>query len=160
MDRLYAPWRKDFIERTEPREDGCIFCNRKVKEPSAGSLVLMKGVHSFVVLNKYPYTNGHLMVAPLRHTAGFASLTPDECAEMQALLQRCVSALTEAYRPQGFNMGMNLGEVAGAGVAEHLHWHVVPRWGGDTNFMPVTGGAKVLHEMLDDTFERLHPFFR
>jgi ATP adenylyltransferase len=108
-----------------------------------------------VMLNRYPYNSGHLMIIPHRHLRDVARLTPQECAEMMALLQRMVAALTAEYRPQGFNVGMNLGEVAGAGIAEHLHMHLVPRWGGDTNFMPVVGATKVLPEALEQTWTRL-----
>ncbi|MCX7990475.1 MAG: HIT domain-containing protein [Proteobacteria bacterium] len=156
MEHIYAPWRKDFIEKKE-KEEGCIFCKRKDLDISIESLVIFKGKLSFILLNKYPYNNGHLMVAPYSHKGDFTELDDDEINDLSKNIKFALSALKKAYNPQGFNIGMNLGSVAGAGVADHLHWHIVPRWGGDTNFMPVTGETKVLHEILSDTFERLLP---
>ncbi|GAB4438204.1 MAG: HIT domain-containing protein [bacterium] len=159
MEHIYAPWRKDFIENKEKKEEGCIFCNRIKTGVSLESLVVYKGAHSFVILNKYPYNNGHVMVVPYKHTSELSALAEDERSDLIENVKEAVEKLKEAYNPQGFNIGMNLGSVAGAGIAEHLHWHIVPRWGGDTNFMPVTAGTKVLHEMLEDTYKKLHPLF-
>ncbi len=159
MEHIFAPWRKDFIENKEIKEEGCIFCNRVKNEPSVENLVVFKSLHSFVILNKYPYNNGHLMVVPYRHTADFSSLSIDEMNDLMCNIKNSIEKLKQAYNPQGFNIGMNLGIVAGAGIAEHLHWHIVPRWGGDTNFMPITGKTKVLHEMLEDTYQKLYPLY-
>jgi len=159
MEHIFAPWRKDFIENKEKKEEGCIFCNRVKNDPSIENLVVFKGLQSFVILNKYPYNNGHLMVVPYRHTSDFLSLTHEEMNDLIYNIQNAIEKLKKVYNPQGFNIGMNLGAVAGAGIAEHLHWHIVPRWGGDTNFMPITGGTKVLHEMLEDTYNKLYPLY-
>lgn len=159
MEHIFAPWRKDFIENKEKKEEGCIFCNRIKAGVLLETLVVYKGLYSFVILNKYPYNNGHLMVVPNTHTADLSFLTVEELNDLMANVKTSLEKLKEAYNPQGFNIGMNLGSVAGAGITEHLHWHVVPRWGGDTNFMPVTGGTKVLHEMLEDTYNKLYPLF-
>lgn len=160
MEHIFAPWRKELIENKSTKEEGCIFCNRVSGEPSLDNLVLFKGVHSFVILNKYPYNNGHLMVVPYKHTADLSQLTHDELTDLILNVSKAIDKLKIAYNPQGFNIGMNLGTVAGAGIAEHLHWHIVPRWGGDTNFMPTTCSTKVLHEMLEDTYQRLLPLFK
>ena len=135
----------------------CIFCAAVAAPPAADrtNLLLLRGEQAFVMLNRYPYNAGHLMIVPYRHLHDITRLTPDECAELMALLQRMTTALTAVYGPQGFNAGMNLGEVAGAGIADHLHLHLVPRWGGDTNFMPVVGQTKVLPESLEQTYDRL-----
>jgi len=135
----------------------CIFC-AAVAAPhnqDRANLLLWRGAHMFVKLNRYPYNSGHLMIVPYRHLHDITRLTPAECAELMALLQRMTTALTAVYQPQGFNAGMNLGEVAGAGIADHLHLHLVPRWAGDTNFMPVVGQTKVLPESLEQTYDRL-----
>ncbi len=159
VENIFAPWRKDFIEKKEPKEEGCIFCNRSKMVESIDSLVVYKGLYSFVLLNKYPYNNGHLMIAPYKHTSELSDLDVDEYAELMKNIILSINVLKEAYNPQGFNIGMNLGSVAGAGIAEHLHWHIVPRWSGDTNFMPIIGQTKVLHEILSDTFQRVFPIF-
>ncbi len=158
MEHIFAPWRRDFIEKKD-REEECIFCKRRELDSSPESLVIFKSKLGFILLNKYPYNNGHLMVAPYAHKGDFSELTAEELTDLSECLQLSINVLKKAYNPQGFNLGMNLGSVAGAGVADHLHWHIVPRWGGDTNFMPVIGQTKVLHEMLEDTFGRLKPLF-
>jgi ATP adenylyltransferase len=123
------------------------------------NLVLFVGESSFVMMNRYPYTSGHLLVVPLRHSNDFTSLTVDENREMASLLQHAMKVLTEVYRPDGFNMGINLGAAAGAGIREHLHWHIVPRWYGDTNFMPVLGDTRSIPELLIQAYDRLRPGF-
>jgi len=137
--------------------NGCIFCN--TSEPGRDELVLVRGRVSFVILNLYPYNNGHLMVVPSRHVATLASLTADEQAELMRLTRHAEVALTEAYAPQGINVGINLGRAAGAGVLDHLHVHLVPRWNGDTNFMTVVGDMRVLPEDLATTARKLRPIF-
>jgi ATP adenylyltransferase len=141
-------------------EAGCIFCDKPREPDQRGALVLTRGDLAFAMLNAYPYNPGHLMVAPLRHVAGFEDLRPDELAGIDTLLQRSVAALREVMAPDGFNMGMNLGRVAGAGIPGHLHWHLVPRWNGDTNFMPVVGETRVLPQLLEETYDRLAPAFQ
>ncbi len=138
---------------------GCIFCVKPAEGEDEKNLILGRSERAYVLLNLYPYNSGHLMVVPFLHTGDLATLPPDIGAEVLALTQKAISALTSVYRPQGFNVGMNLGEVAGGSISAHLHLHVVPRWGGDTNFMPVTAETKVLPETLDQTWRRLRPYF-
>jgi ATP adenylyltransferase len=140
-----------------PPNGDCIFCN--TSEPGRGDLILFRGRVSFVILNLYPYNSGHLMVVPNRHVATLAATTADEQAELMRLTRHAEIALTEAYTPQGINIGVNLGKPAGAGVLDHLHVHVVPRWNGDTNFMTVVGNVRVLPEELGATVAKLRPIF-
>ena len=143
------------------RADGCIFCEAVESSPDSArdALVLVRGALSYVILNLYPYNNGHLMVVPNRHVASFAAATPGELAEMMRFTRDAEIALTEAYQPQGINVGVNLGRAAGAGILEHVHIHLVPRWIGDTNFMPVIGSVRVLPEDLGESAKRLRPVF-
>jgi ATP adenylyltransferase len=157
MDRLWAPWRLAYVTAAQVPATDCIFC-----DPSAGrdvDLVVLRGRHAYVILNLYPYNNGHLMVVPIRHLAALESLTPDEQVELMRLARLSEMALNEAYRPQGINVGINLGKAAGAGIENHLHVHLVPRWSGDTNFMTAVGQTRVLPEDLDATATRLRPIF-
>jgi ATP adenylyltransferase len=158
MERLWTPWRMSYIGAAE-RPVGCIFCVKPTEQRDAENYILYRGERAYVLLNLYPYNSGHLMVVPYMHTGDLAYLPPEIGNEVMALTQRSVSALTTVYRPQGFNVGINLGEVAGGSISAHLHVHVVPRWGGDTNFMPVTAETKVLPETLDQTYQRLRPQF-
>jgi ATP adenylyltransferase len=157
MDRLWTPWRMSYIGDARPA--GCIFCVKPAEQRDAENLILYRGALAYVLLNLYPYNSGHLMVVPYMHTGDFAGLPADIGAELFALTQRSISAIASEYHPEGFNVGLNLGEVAGGSVSAHLHLHVVPRWGGDTNFMPVTAETKVLPETLDQTWRRLRPRF-
>ena len=157
MDRLWSPWRLEYVT-SNTVETGCVFCEAP-RPPAPDSLVVYEGSLCFVILNLYPYNNGHLMVVPYRHVASFSDLTPDEIAETGLILQRAEIALTEAYQPHGLNIGVNLGKSAGAGVLDHLHVHVVPRWAGDTNFMTVVGEMRVLPEELGTSAARLRPIF-
>jgi ATP adenylyltransferase len=157
MERLWTPWRMTYIGASQPA--GCFLCAKTAEDRDQENLIVYRSALGFVLLNLYPYNTGHLMVAPFLHTADLAGLPADVGADLLALTQRSVAALTEEYRPDGFNIGMNLGRLAGAGVPDHLHVHVVPRWGGDTNFMPVTADTKVLPESLDQTYRRLRPYF-
>lgn len=142
-----------------PRSDpGCIFC-QALELPGQATLVVHQGDRAFVILNLYPYNNGHLMVVPRRHIAALAEAEPEELHELMDLTQRAEIALTEAYQPHGMNVGLNLGRAAGAGVADHLHIHLVPRWNGDTNFMTVVSEVRVLPETLEETARRLRPIF-
>jgi ATP adenylyltransferase len=156
MERLWAPWRHAYV--TSASGDlACIFCD--TSEPGRDELILVRGRVSFVILNLYPYNTGHLMVVPNRHVATLAATTGDEQAELMRLTRHAEMALTEAYTPQGINVGMNLGRPAGAGVLDHLHVHLVPRWSGDTNFMTVVGNVRVLPEELGESARRLRPIF-
>jgi ATP adenylyltransferase len=157
MERLWSPWRLAYVTGSKP-DVGCVFCGAPGL-PDSESLLLFSGTTAYVVLNLYPYNNGHLMVVPYRHVATLATLMPDELQEMALLTQRAEVALTEAYRPHGINVGINLGKPAGAGVLDHVHIHLVPRWNGDTNFMTVVGNVRVLPEDLSETVKRLRPIF-
>lgn len=155
-ERLHAPWRMEYVVKTGGAPTGCVFCAAARAETcDRESLVIYRGTHHFVILNRFPYNCGHLMVVPYIHTAELSDLSPDAQTEMMRLATLGVEALRRAMHPQGFNLGMNLGQVAGAGIADHLHLHVVPRWGGDTNFMPVLGNVRVLPESLERTWQRL-----
>ena len=176
---LWTPWRMQYIAGTgkvkgakrasspgeAPQVDEltpmempeCVFCDRVAlpHERDRESLILLRAEHNFIILNLYPYNSGHLMVVPYKHTADFAALYAGAVGEMMDLMQRMVQVIEAEYSPQGFNIGMNLGRVAGAGVADHVHMHLVPRWAGDTNFMPIVGQTKVMPEMLETTYDRL-----
>ncbi len=148
-----------YIEAPHPRDEGCLFCEKLALGDDAKAYILTRSELAFVILNAYPYNPGHLMVAPQRHAGELEDLSAGELAEISSLLQRSVQALKQASAPEGFNVGLNLGRVAGAGVPGHLHWHVVPRWNGDTNFMAVLGDIRVLPEALDATYAKLRPLF-
>jgi ATP adenylyltransferase len=158
MDHLWSPWRMQYIQeaKEETSDEVCVFCAVPEREPDR---VLARGSLAYVVLNKFPYNPGHVLIVPYRHTGDVEDLTEDENVELQRLLQRSVRALREGSDPHGFNVGMNLGAIAGAGIPGHLHWHVVPRWSGDTNFMPAVGQTRVLPELLADTAATLRPHF-
>ena len=154
---LWAPWRMEYI-RGE-KENGCIFCNRIAQANDRENLIVTRGAFCFVIMNRYPYNNGHLMIVPYRHTGALENLTPQESGEMMQLLQMGARALHEAMHPHGFNVGMNIGKAAGAGIDDHLHFHIVPRWSADTNFMPILGHTKVVSEALQDTWASLQKIF-
>ena len=155
MERLWTPWRMQYVRETLQEPSDCLFCELPKRQDDAASLLLERGERAFSVLNLYPYNTAHAMVAPYLHTADLAALPPDVGTDLLGLVQRTVGAIAAEYRPDGFNIGMNLGRVAGAGVPDHLHVHIVPRWGGDTNFMPLIADTKVLPESLDQTHARL-----
>ena len=157
MDRLWSPWRSAYVTGAGGGDAGCIFCN--IDQPGRDELVLVRGRLTYVILNLYPYNNGHLMVVPYRHIPNLAATTTDEQAELMRFTRDAEVALTEAYTPQGMNIGINLGRPAGAGVVDHLHIHAVPRWTGDTNFMTAIGNTRVLPEDLAATKRRLQPVF-
>ncbi|MCI0496486.1 HIT domain-containing protein [candidate division KSB1 bacterium] len=157
MDTLWAPWRIEYIKQA--KEPGCIFCTKPAQRQDKENFILYRGKTSFVIMNFYPYNNGHLMVVPFRHTSDITELNRDERLEMMDLLSACKEILKAAVSPHGFNIGMNLGEVAGAGVKDHLHFHIVPRWNGDTNYMPICGHTKVVSEGLMETWESLKKSF-
>lgn len=158
MKQVWAPWRMTYVGGA--KEEGCIFCDKSKKGDARSNLILAQTPHSLVMLNKYPYNNGHLLLAPLRHTSQLASLEREEYSDLCEALQESVGILAEALKPEGFNLGMNLGRCAGAGVEHHLHWHIVPRWEGDTNFMPVIGEVRVMPQHLLESYDRLRPFFQ
>jgi ATP adenylyltransferase len=157
MRYLTAPWRADYVRRGLAAKR-CFLCEA-LKGDDRAAAVLHRGRHNIVVLNRYPYTPGHLMIAPKRHLADFARATAAERNELAELLQRALRVLGRAYGPQGFNAGMNLGASAGAGVTGHYHLHVLPRWTGDSNFMPLVGGTRVFIEDLETTYQKLRPLF-
>jgi len=157
MDRIWSPWRHAYVTKSEP-EPGCVFCIARTIDEGR-QLIVHEGTLAYVILNKFPYNAGHLMVVPHRHVAQMAGLEDSELSEMAKLTQLSERVLTEAYAPQGINVGMNLGRPAGAGIVDHLHMHLVPRWNGDTNFMTVVGEVRVLPEELPRTAERLRPIF-
>jgi ATP adenylyltransferase len=160
MEQLWAPWRMSYIRGEDPgTQRACIFCLRDCGAEDCQRLVLCRGEHACILMNRYPYSNGHLLVAPFRHTADLADLNDQEALEMHRLLVLAKEVLKECVAPQGFNVGMNLGQVAGAGVADHLHMHIVPRWQGDTNFMPVFADVRIIPEHLEETYGRLAEAF-
>jgi ATP adenylyltransferase len=159
MERLWSPWRLAYVTgAVGGTDDGCIFCDAAAGS-SRDELVLIRTPLSYVVLNLYPYNNGHLMVVPKRHVASLASSTPDELTDLMRLTRHAEIALAEAYTPQGINVGINLGRPAGAGIVDHLHVHLVPRWTGDTSFISIVGNTRVLPEELTQTAARLRPIF-
>jgi ATP adenylyltransferase len=161
MERLWSPWRLAYVTATE-HATGCIFCDATgpTPDPDREALVLVRGRQSYVILNLYPYNSGHLMVAPNRHIGSLAQAKPEELDEMMRFTRDAEVALTEAYQPQGINVGINIGRPAGAGILDHVHIHLVPRWTGDTNFMSVFGNTRVLPEDLSDSAKRLRPVFQ
>lgn len=159
-ERIWAPWRMDFIRRVHQRRDKkCIFCSLPKKKAGPGTLVLYRGKRAYVILNRYPYINGHLMVVPCCHLASFERLKPEEHQELGMLVGRAIRALKKEYHAQGFNVGLNLGTVAGAGIKGHIHYHVIPRWRGDSNIMPVLANTRVVLEALGTTYQRLKKYF-
>ena len=151
--QLWAPWRLEYVAQADEQE-GCFVC-RALTADDEESLVVRRGRHGLVLLNRFPYASGHLLIAPARHVAECGDLTDDEALELHRLAEGGMAALAEVYRPQGYNIGWNLGRIAGAGLVEHVHLHVVPRWAGDTNFMPVLADVKVLPEHLSESRRRL-----
>ncbi len=155
---LWAPWRMAYI--TGPRPTGCFLCEIAKEDADRQNLILHRGSLTFVVMNRYPYNNGHLMVVPYSHSGSLDAFSDSESLAIMRDAQRVTRILQEAFRAEGFNLGFNLGQFAGAGVADHVHLHIVPRWGGDTNFMPVLADTKVMPEYLDTTYDKLVPYFR
>jgi ATP adenylyltransferase len=151
---LWAPWRLEYIEKATPGGE-CIFIDLPKQENDRDNLILFRGQHAFVMLNAFPYTNGHLMIAPYQHTAEIEELEDTALLEINQLLGKCIRWIRAAYKPNGFNIGINLGSAAGAGIPDHIHWHIVPRWGGDTNFMTTVGHVRVLPQSLQESYDRL-----
>lgn len=158
MKVLWAPWRMEYILSNQ-KDPGCIFCPSTPFDPKE-RLILFYGEDTLVLMNKFPYNNGHLLVAPVRHVPDLDGLSGPELARLLGMVRRSVSILKQVINPEGFNVGLNLGRVAGAGIAEHLHFHIVPRWNGDTNFMAVVGDLRVIPEHLEQTYDRLVGLFR
>lgn len=159
IKQLWAPWRMDFITDSKKAE-GCVFCTLVKEKDDRKNLILYRSEKVFVILNKYPYNNGHLMIVPYTHTAELSSLSEKESSDLMEFGRIAVELLKKRYKPEGFNLGMNLGASAGAGIRDHLHLHVVPRWNGDTNFMPVVADTKSMPQHLDASFEALSTLFR
>jgi ATP adenylyltransferase len=158
MDRLFSPWRSRYIESFhQPATAGaaCVLCEAHAGDDDERHLVVARSGSCFALLNLYPYNSGHLMVVPYRHTGEFASLTHEELADVMVLLQRLSVALTGVLHPDGFNIGANLGRPAGAGIDQHVHFHIVPRWNGDTNFMPILADTKMISEDMHETWKKL-----
>lgn len=158
MNHLWSPWRMTYIEN-HTKEDGCVFCNAQAKEDSAENLIVFRGERAFVILNLYPYTSGHLMVVSYEHKPNLEELDIETRTEMMELTSRCTTVLRKLYKTESFNVGINIGEAAGAGVVGHVHIHIVPRWNGDTNFMSTLGATRVLPEALEDTYKKVREAF-
>ncbi|MCE9644982.1 MAG: HIT domain-containing protein [Chloroflexi bacterium] len=158
MKQLWSPWRMTYIENHE-KEDGCVFCNAQAKADGPDNLIAFRGRNAYVILNRFPYTSGHLMSIPFEHKPNLEELNAETRAEMMELASRCTTVLREIYKAESFNVGINIGEAAGAGVKGHVHIHIVPRWAGDTNFMSSVGETRVLPEALEDTYKRVREAF-
>ena len=154
MDQIWTPWRMKYLEDEAHPED-CPFCQVRDQADQEEMLLVHRGKRVFVVLNRYPYTSGHVLVLPLDHREKLSELDSETRAEMMETISHAMEILQKVYQPDGFNVGLNMGSAAGAGIPKHLHWHVVPRWSGDTNFMTVAGGVRVLPELLEDTLKRI-----
>ena len=155
-NRIWAPWRLEYVkDASKDEEDACVFCAKPALDDDETALIVHRGDSCFVILNLYPYTNGHLMVTPFEHCGRLQDLPADTTAEMLELSKRAMNRLEEIYRPHGFNIGFNQGRAAGAGVEHHIHMHVVPRWGGDTNFMPVIADHRVMPQSVEDSYRAL-----
>ena len=153
METIWAPWRLEYI--LSKKEPGCIFCKKPLEKNDRENLILHRGKSHFIIMNAYPYNNGHLMIVPYRHTSAISGWSDDEKLELMELLEISLELLKRTMSPNGFNIGVNMGESAGAGIGDHIHVHVVPRWSGDTNFMPVLGETRVIPEHLLDTYDKL-----
>jgi ATP adenylyltransferase len=158
MNQMWAPWRIDYIKG--PKPEGCILCDKVAAKKDRAHLILKRGEHGFTLLNLYPYSNGHLMVAPYAHGNALEALPDGVVGKLMEMVEESIVILKKAYKPEGINVGLNLGRAAGAGIDDHLHFHIVPRWVGDTNFMSVVSGVRVIPESLDNTFRLLKPHYR
>ncbi|MCZ6563599.1 MAG: HIT domain-containing protein [Candidatus Binatia bacterium] len=158
MKQIWAPWRMAYVDGVKEKE--CIFCTKMIGDDHRSSLVLAQTSHTTVMVNKYPYNSGHLLLAPKKHTNQLSSLLPEEYLDLCRALRGTVHILQKVLKPGGINVGMNLGRCAGAGVEDHLHWHAVPRWDGDTNFMAAVGETRVIPQHLMESYDRLSPFFK
>ncbi len=153
MKALFAPWRIEYIKMEKP--DGCVFCTLPEENNDEKNLILKRGKHAFVIMNNYPYNPGHVMVVPFRHVGNWESLKDEEVIEINMLVRLMIKAIKNTMNPEGFNMGVNMGRVAGAGIVDHVHVHIVPRWNGDTNFMPVLSDTKVIPQAIRETYNML-----
>lgn len=158
-ERLWAPWRLRYVKHASRSEEECIFCAKPRGQDDAETLIVHRGEHCFVMLNLFPYTNGHLMVSPFSHIGRYQDLPPRTLGEMHSLAQHAMDIVEGVYSPEGFNIGINQGAAAGAGVPGHIHLHLVPRWGGDTNFMPVIGDVRVMPQSLEESYELIRGGF-
>lgn len=154
MRRLFTPWRKKYITSTK-KKDGCVFCQAIEQNEDSETFIVHRGEHAFVILNKFPYTSGHLMVIPYQHSEKLSNLNPDIRFEIIELVNKASEVIHSVYKPDGFNIGINMGSAGGAGIAEHIHMHVVPRWSGDTNFIPVISDTRLIPEELEITYKRI-----
>lgn len=157
MKTIWAPWRMQYI--LSEKEPGCLFCKLPKEGMNRENLILYRRAQTYVIMNRYPYNNGHLMVVPYFHTPSFEGLSGEVLGEMMELTSYSVQCLARAFRPEGFNIGINIGKVAGAGIEEHLHIHIVPRWAGDASFMTITGEVRVIPEHVMETYDKLYPVF-
>lgn len=155
MDQLWAPWRIGYVAQPDKEKDGCFLCEAAESDQDRENLVIWRGGHCFCIMNRWPYNNGHLLVAPYGHKADLCELGEQEMLEQMQMLRRCKERLADALDPDGYNVGLNLGAAAGAGLEAHLHWHIVPRWNGDTNFMPALADTKVIPQSLDHLWQLL-----
>lgn len=155
MRQLWAPWRMAYIQDDGERPAGCIFCVKAAEDRDDENLIILRSEKCYALLNLFPYNNGHLMIAPYQHVPSISDLDPETLTDLMTTAQRCLSALQKSMGPQGYNMGINQGAAAGAGIADHVHFHVVPRWIGDTNFMPVLADVKVMPEYLQTTLRQI-----
>lgn len=153
MEYLWAPWRIEYIKKI--KEGGCIFCQKPIEKNDTANLILYRGQNNFIIMNSYPYNPGHLMIAPYHHVASLDELSDEELSEHYRMIAQSTRILTKVFKPDGFNIGMNLGRIAGAGIDKHIHSHIVPRWAGDTNFMPVVADTRVINEALEETYQKL-----
>ena len=158
MQVLWAPWRMEYIH-SENKEEGCIFCPGEDRSRDEDRLILYVGALSMVMMNRFPYNNCHLLVAPVRHVSGLEDLSDEEMLSLLRTVRRSIDILKKIIKPEGFNVGLNLGRVAGAGMEDHLHFHIVPRWNGDTNYMTVLGDVRVIPEHIIETYKKLKPYF-
>jgi len=155
MENLWSPWRMKYVTDTD-NPDGCVFCTAPAQADDLANLIVHRGKDCFAILNRYPYTSGHLMVVPFAHVSSIELLTPEVRAELFEMVNHAIGVLRNVYHPDGFNVGINMGEAAGAGIAEHAHVHIVPRWAGDTSFMSTVGETRVIPEELGVTWQRIH----
>ncbi len=163
MQQIWAPWRMDYIKGLkEEDQKGCIFCWKPLADPAEDekNLIVERREHCFLIMNLYPYNNSHLMVVPRRHTADFTELVDEELLDCQQAIRDAITVMKQSMNPQGFNVGINMGKAGGAGIDQHLHWHVIPRWVGDTNFFPLMSGVKVISESISDSWQRMHEGFK
>jgi ATP adenylyltransferase len=158
MKQLWAPWRMPYLKETQPK--GCIFCSKSRQSDDRTNLILYRGRRAFVMMNLYPYSNGHLLVSPYRHLRSIEDLDPATLTDLMRAAQRSLKALRQVFKPDAFNLGINQGREAGAGIESHVHLHIVPRWNGDTNFMPVLTDTRVIPEHLESSYDKLRPLFQ